>query len=123
MDGAGGKNSSYFYSLEKRRQTEKCITKLNQNGNIIQDTNKITEEVCQFYSNLYKKKFQSDDCDAFLNSVKENVVKLTDEDKFLLERDVSLTEIETALKQMKNSKSPGIDGLSVDFFFNFLDRY
>lgn len=115
----GEKNSLYFYSLEKRRQTKKCITKLNQNGNIIQDTNKITEEVCQFYSKLYKKKFQSDECDAFMNSVKENVTKLTDEDKFLLERDVTLTEIETALKQMKNGKSPGIDGLSIEFFKTF----
>ena len=115
----GEKNSSYFYSLEKRRQTKICITKLNQNGNIIQDTKKITEEECQFYSNLYKKKFQSDDCDAFMESVNENVTKLTDEDKLLLDKDVTLIEIETALKQMKNGKSPGIDGLSIEFFKTF----
>lgn len=50
-----------------------------------------------------------------MKNVNENVTKLTDEDKFLLERDVTLTEIETALKQMKNGKSPGIDGLSIEF--------
>lgn len=80
---------------------------------------KITEEVCQFYSNLYKKKIQSDDCDTFMKSVNENVTKITDEDKFILEKDVTLPEIKTALKQMKNGKSPGIDGLLIEVFKTF----
>jgi len=46
-----------------------------------------------------------------MKSVSENLTKLTEEDTFL-----TLTEIEAALQQMKNGKSPGIDGLSIQFF-------
>lgn len=115
----GEKNSSYFYGLEKRRQNKKCITKLYKNGNITQDSVQITEEVNKFYSNLYKTKFQRDKCDTFMSTVKKYVKTLSEEDKLTLEKDLSISEIEIALKQMKNDKSPGIDGLSVEFYKTF----
>lgn len=115
----GEKNSSYFFSLEKRRQTKKRITKLNKDGCIIQDSNLIKEEVSNFYGNLYKKKFNKEKCDAFMDIIKSNVKKLSEEDKMLLEKDLTISEIEGALKQMKKGKSPGIDGLTTEFYKTF----
>ena len=50
----------------------------------------------------------------------ENANKLSDEKSASLEGDISYTEIANALKNMKNDKSPGLDGFTVDLFQVFL---
>ena len=46
----------------------------------------------------------------------ENANKLSDEKSASLEGEISYTEIANALKNMKNNKSPGLDGFTVEFF-------
>ena len=46
-------------------------------------------------------------------------VKLSSEEAMGLEHKLSIEEIGQALKQMKNGKSPGINGYPVEFFKNF----
>lgn len=41
---------------------------------------------------------------------------LKEEDKKILEEDLTTSELESALKQMKNGKSPGIDGITSEFY-------
>ena len=53
--------------------------------------------------------------DSFL----KNVPKLTQEEKDLCEGPITLAECNTALKQMKKSKSPGCDGLPAEFYNKF----
>lgn len=45
--------------------------------------------------------------------------KRDEDDKPLLEQERTQIEIENALKQMKNSKSSGIDGLTTEFLKHF----
>ena len=47
--------------------------------------------------------------------------KLTSEESNLLEGKLTLSELNTALKQMKNDKCPGIDGFPSEFFKLFWD--
>ena len=49
----------------------------------------------------------------------ENERKLSDEQSASLEGELSYSEITNALKNMKNSKSPGLDGFTVEFFKKF----
>ena len=42
--------------------------------------------------------------------------KLTEEEAETLNGDLTLQEVSTALKNMKNNKSPGTDGFSVEFY-------
>lgn len=79
----------------------------------------IQEEICLFYSNLYKSKLNKSECDILFESINDDIKKLDAEDKHILEEELTITEIENALKQMKNSKSPGIDGLTSEFLKHF----
>ena len=49
----------------------------------------------------------------------ENETKLSDQEAENLEGEITLTELTKPLKNMKNDKSPGLDGFTVDFFLNF----
>ena len=45
----------------------------------------------------------------------ENIPTLTLQEKLSLEGEITLDEASLALKNMKNNKSPGSDGFTVDF--------
>lgn len=72
-----------------------------------------------FYNNLYKSKLQKKSCEFFFELVKDNIQILDEDDIKLLEKDILLTELENALKQMKDGKSPGMDGITVEFVKHF----
>ena len=46
----------------------------------------------------------------------EHRIKLTDEQKELCEGNLTFNECAESLKSMKNGKSPGSDGYTVDFY-------
>lgn len=58
----GEKNSSYFFNLEKQRQTNKKIQMLLINDVNIDDQDLINEEIKTFYTNLYKSNFSNENC-------------------------------------------------------------
>ena len=45
-----------------------------------------------------------------------NENQLNDDEAQMLEGEITYEELTTALKNMKNSKSPGNDGFTTDFF-------
>ena len=47
----------------------------------------------------------------------ENTKRLSENDSSCLEGEITYSEISSALKRMKNGKSPGNDGFTTDFFF------
>lgn len=103
-----------FFGLEKKRQCKKKISKLKNKDTII-----VNEEIWLFYNNLYKSNFQKTDCDFLFEIIKDNIKTLNEKDEKLREEDLSLSEIEMALKQMKNGKSPGLDGITSEFYKHF----
>ena len=48
-----------------------------------------------------------------------NVNQLNDDEAQMLEGEITYEELTTALKNMKNSKSPGNDGFTTEFFLSF----
>ena len=111
----GEKITKYFCNLEKRHFVSKQMFKLvDSKGEIINKTDDMLNETKLFYENLYEDK-----PNTFINSEEfftEAIPKLDNYDSNTLEGLISLEEASNALKNMNNGKSPGSDGMSVDFF-------
>ena len=116
----GEKTSRYFCSLEKRQFLDKTIPFLEKDdGHIITDQECILNEVKIYYEKLYSSQ---DNPDVNIPTNLTNAPVLTHEDSELLEGQITYTEAAAALKNMKNFKSPGPDGFTVEFFkFFFID--
>ena len=110
------KNASYFTNLEKKNYKSCNIVNLEKsNGEKTQNPKEILEEAKQFYENLYKKNenLTSYFDEYFLN---DNIPSLSENEKNLCESAITPDECTSALKRMKNGKTPGSDGLSVEFY-------
>ena len=74
-------------------------------------------EIRSYYSNLFSNKDDTlSQCNLNeINSLK-GAKKLSDVDSKALEGLLTIEEIGSALKSMKNNKSPGIDEFPTDFY-------
>ena len=109
------KNTAYFAKLEKKRAEQKTLYKLNINNETVLGSKNVLNEELKFYKKLYEKDAQVDDNTKhiFLN---DNIKQLKEDEKRICEGKLSIHECETALKDMKNNKSPGSDGFTVEFY-------
>ncbi len=109
----GERNSSYFFALEKR----KSLSALNIDGAVCKDI----VQISNFVSNLYSSKFDTNSCDSFLDKVQCCIPAIDEDYKSYCESGLKCEEVWKALQSMKKGKSPGIDGLSVEFYTHFWD--
>lgn len=112
-------NSKYFLSLEKRHCKINTIGYLKtENGTSITSDKEILKECKMFYTNLYRAKpndaINDDDNNYFLSP--NNQCKLTPEETDACEGELREKECLEALRTMKNEKSPGNDGIPVEFY-------
>ncbi len=110
------KCTSYFLNLEKRNANVKYIKTLyNEHGDEINCPNDILKEEELFYKKLYAATHTEvhppKNC-SFMNI--QNT--LCNEDKDCCDKDVTLHELGTNLKQLSNNKAPGCDGFTADFY-------
>lgn len=109
----GEKVSKYFCNLEKRHFISKQMFKLiDKNGEEIHKTNEMVKETKEFYEKLYKKKTVSE---VNIENIVTDLPKLDEEKAKTLEGPILLEEAALALKNIKNDKSPGTDGMTVNF--------
>ena len=117
---SGEKSSSYFLNLEKQHQSANCIVKLvNDEGDVaLSDTN-ILDQLKAFYSKLYSSTDpKSLDIENYLEKL--NLYHtLSETDSESCEGLITKEECEKALAKMKGNKSPGLDGLSTEFYKTF----
>lgn len=115
-ENLGEKATSYFFNLEKRNYTNKVIVKLiEENGKEWTATSDILEGQKRYYKTLYAEKINIDDT-PIDEIIGENPNKLSDIEAEKLEGEITYLELATALKNMKNSKTPGNDGFTAEFF-------
>ena len=114
----GEKPTKYFANLEKRNFVNKNVTKLfGQGGEIITDQSKLLLEISNFYKSLYTSKDDHLDNADLENMIKHNdVPKLSNEARLYFDKLIDSKEVLNVLKNMKNNKSPGPDGLPAEFF-------
>ena len=116
----GERNSKYFFNIEKRNSYKKSINKLKtSNNSVTEDQKTILEEMTSFYKSLYSKQ-ELEDGDNFLNRI--NLPKtMPIEIENNLKTDIDLDEVKKAIKMMQVNKSPGEDGLPIEFYRAFWD--
>ena len=114
----GEKNNSYFLGLEKHRQTENIIMTLEKaDGTFTQTKDEIMSEIESFYARLYTQNVKLSS-EPFLSNIDfQNV--LDDSKRATLEKPATVTECRQAIKKLKLNKSPGLDGISSEFYKTF----
>ena len=119
----GEKNNSYFLGLEKQRQVKKSINKLKgENGEILTDQSDILSNIREYYKKLYST--QNPDktsSDKYIFETKLDK-EMDKNDKSICDGDITVEECSDAIYKMKLNKSPGLDGLTVEFYRKFWDN-
>ena len=114
----GERNTKFFLNLENNKKKKSSIRKLIQsNGKESTNPNTISKEIEFFFADLYDEKaeftFDQTTC-PLLNSA--NTPKLSDELRDTCEGELTYAECFNILSTFKNNKTPGNDGLSVEFY-------
>uniref|UniRef100_A0A803SRX2 Reverse transcriptase domain-containing protein n=1 Tax=Anolis carolinensis TaxID=28377 RepID=A0A803SRX2_ANOCA len=94
--------------IRKKKQAQQ-IVKIKQGPKILTKENEIMEEFMKFYKQLYKKEnIDKGNIGKFLSKLK--LEKINDEQRLSLNKEITTEEIEKAIKNLHNNKSPGPDG-------------
>lgn len=118
----GEKCSKYFMQLENRNYKSKCITSLMTNNNIIlQKQDDILKECKSYYKGLYTQNLSEHNFEqcSFFNNVHNALGEI---DRNLCEEKVTIDECYESLKEFPRNKTPGSDGLSVEFYTLFWNK-
>lgn len=108
----GEKNSKYFFNLERHRGNSRTLsTLIRSDGSIIKDPKLMLKEEKIFYEKLYNSKVPKG-----WPYINVDSPKLDEDEKKELEKDISEIELSNSLMGMSNSKTPGNDGISADFY-------
>ena len=112
-------STAYFYGLEKSRAGAKNMNALLlDNGDLVTNPNIILEHQRNFYKKLY-----TSDHNVEFDYVNESNIKLTNEVKSSLEGVFTIEELRYALKNSRRGRSPGLDGLTTEFYMMFMCRF
>ena len=96
------------------------VRKLLISGSITTDPYCILAEQKSFYSNLYKSEVtNSKASEEFLKSL--NIHQLSDEQKITCEGQITSEECKKILETFQNYKSPGNDGIPIEFYKSYWD--
>ena len=117
----GERNSKYFLTLEKSRQSNNVIRRVNTGSETVISSQLIINEI----SNYYKKLYSPDDVQGevimnYLNSISDHR-QLSNDEKILCDEEVTVNEIKQAVSKIRRNRSPGLDGLSPEFYKMFYD--
>ena len=114
----GERSTSYFLGIEKHRQNHNMIKALTKNRITHTEDADILNIAREFYNGLYTSQEPSlSDIDAYLDQIR--LPALTEDRQNLCDHAISLVECEVALGNMKPNKSPGDDGLPMEFYKTF----
>ena len=112
------KPTKFFYMAEKQNQTRKNITSLkNKNGEVKSENEEILKIAKDYYTELYKKaQTNQDEQEIFLNKYEKEI---SNDWHPKLTKTFEEKEIFQALKSMEENKSPGKDGIPMEFYITF----
>lgn len=121
--GEGERPTKYYLNLEKKQFTAKTRTSiLNKEGKLLSDPEEIlafekSHFAAQYAGNLTNLEAQEKGGD--IRFLPPSPKTASDSDRELLNRDLSVEELQFVLRAMKNGKAPGCDGLPPEFFRRF----
>ena len=122
----GEKISAYLIGQQAKIKTKKAITSIQaeddivnniNSGTIIKDKDAIELYISSYYKKLYKNEHSDEQIQNwFLQFVDP---KLSGNDTNVLESNVTDQEIFKAINDMNVNKSPGIDGIPIEFYSKY----
>ena len=108
-------STKYFFSLEKRNAKNKVMNATyDSSGTITKNQGTILRLQAQFYEKLYTA-----DPNFACTISGQPDRKISEEEKSECDKDISMEELEAAVKGMARRKSPGLSGLPIDFYMVF----
>lgn len=112
----GEKSNQYFLRMESRNKAIKKQSKLcRQDGTYTTNSKEILQMQAHFYEDLYKEKpIEMDKISQYLKNVETPC--LSEEEKEACEGLLTIEECAKVLKTLKNGRSPGNDGITVEFY-------
>uniref|UniRef100_A0A3B3UGI5 Reverse transcriptase domain-containing protein n=1 Tax=Poecilia latipinna TaxID=48699 RepID=A0A3B3UGI5_9TELE len=105
----------FFRKLFRSRQ--QINTLIKENGEELNDNEKINVEIYNFYKKLYDNKQINEEEMSFFLSKLTN--KLTENERESLDQEITVDEITKAMQSMQSNKAPGLDGLPKEFYVTF----
>ena len=121
----GDRPTKEFFESFKRKTdpSSKVIFKMKDGDRGIKyETHEILEIGRVFYQNLFSEKSLRSE-EGLVNAFFENIKKVPPEFFRMIMMAITLEELEDAIKTFKDGKTPGVDGLSIEFykksFFNY----
>ena len=117
-------NAELFKAIEKSRQSNNVIESLLKEDNTeTSNQNEILNEIGKFYSTLYKKSCDENrNISDFLEKVNIERV-LNEKQKAFLEKMPTIEEITVVIQKINEKRSPGLDGLSIEFYKTFWESF
>lgn len=115
----GEKPTKFFFDLERKKQSNAIIYKLEIDGQTVNEDTEIMETIREFYQQLYTKEAVDRNSQRKLISNLDR--KISSQMRITCEGPVTKDELEHALKKMNLNKSPGPDGITTEFYQTFWD--
>ena len=115
----GEKSTKYFLSLERSQAESTNIDVLNVDGRITKNPTDIRNFVKTSFQNFFENKDQvdSESCLEYISQCK--IEQITEEEKASFEGKITCAEARKELLKMAKNKTPGNDGLTVEFYETF----
>ena len=116
----GERCTKFFLNLHKRKVGETVVKRVRTaNGNITVQTPEIVDTFREFYSELYTEALTDEDAQNEVLGLLDKT--LTNEQKNKCSEDFLLGDLRRAMRESANGKSPGQDGISMEFYKTFWD--
>ena len=122
----GEKISAYLIGKQAKIKTKKALTTIKaedniveniNSGTILKDKDSIEWYINNYFKKLYKREPSNEEMQNWFLQFLDK--KLTENDIKMLEMNISKEEIITAINQMNTNKSPGIDGIPIEFYSKY----
>ena len=123
----GENPTKYFFNLEKKNYEKIVISQLSiDEEEITSDFKQINKEIESFFARFYKSSIDPQEENAVLEKFQSFVESLEntllcEHENEELEHNLSIEELQNALKDFQNNKTPGEDGFTKEFYDTFFD--
>ena len=114
------KNQPNSFSYMRNKNKLKNIKSLNnKQGKILTTDSEILQECKNYFQNLYTKQ---NTCEKTQNLLLKQITnEITNAQNNQLTKQIETTKIKEAIQSMENGKSPGIDGIPIEFYKEFIE--
>ena len=123
----GEKSTKFFLNLEKKNSTKNTIRNVfikNDDNTMSQSDDEvmILNHAKTFYETLFKRKSNCsfNECSVLLSEI--NTPTLSQKQKEQCDKMLAIEELSDSLDSMQSGKTPGNDGLTVEFYKTFWDH-